>query len=73
MHPGDLSSVSSSLHFALKSLKQKWDETQEEWNDSVRQRFDENYVEPIEPQVSTVLKAINRLSKVISQACEECS
>lgn len=73
MRRGDLSIVASSLHHAMKSLRVRWDQTQEIWNDSVRRQFEEEYLVPLEPQVTTTLKAINRLSQVFSRASEECS
>ncbi|HEY5311700.1 MAG TPA: hypothetical protein VIK18_04250 [Pirellulales bacterium] len=73
MRRGDLSIVASSLQHAMKSLRFRWDETQDVWNDSVRRQFDEQYIVPLEPQVSTTLKAVNRLSQIFARASEECS
>ncbi len=73
MKRGDLSIVASSLNFALKTLKMRWDDTEESWNDSVRQSFDEEYMGPLEPQVLSTLKAINRLNQVMARAYEECT
>ncbi len=73
MRDGDLSLVSSSLQYAYKVLRQRWDDTEEVWRDVVRKRFDEQHIEPIEPTVLNTLKAINRLSSVLERAREECS
>jgi hypothetical protein len=73
MRRGDLSIISSSLHFALKTLRIRWDETSEIWNDSVRVNFEETYLAPLEPQVVITLKAINRLAQVLARANEECT
>jgi hypothetical protein len=70
---GDLSIVASSLHFAMKSLRERWDDTQAVWNDSVRKSFEEKHVAPLEPQVTSTLKAVNRLAQVLARAYEECS
>ena len=73
MRRGDLSIISSSLHFAAKTLRIRWDDTQQVWNDAIRQNFEETYLAPLEPQVVITLKAINRLAQVLARATEECS
>jgi hypothetical protein len=73
MRQGDLSIVASSLHFALKTLRERWEQTGESWRDSVRQHYEDNHVAPLEPQVVSTLKAVNRLSQVFARAREECS
>lgn len=73
MRQGDLSITSSALHYALKALRQRWDDTQQGWNDSVRRAFEEKHLAPLDPQVLAALKAINRLSMVMSRAYDECS
>ena len=65
MRRGDLSIVASSLQHAMKTLRFRWDETQDVWNDSVRRQFDEQYIVPLEPQVSTTLKAAKRMVDIL--------
>ena len=71
--PGDLSIVASSLNFATKGLFERWDDVQASWDDPVSRGFDKEFLEPLQPQVMTVLKAINRLSQVMARAYEECT
>ncbi|HEX4132255.1 MAG TPA: hypothetical protein VHZ24_19650 [Pirellulales bacterium] len=71
--PGDLSIVSSSLHFAMKGLLERWDDVQSMWDDPVSQALQKEYLDPLAPQVTTVLKAVNRLSQVMARAYEECT
>ena len=73
MRPGDLSIVSSSLNYATKTLKHRWDDAQSVWNDQAAQHLEAKYIAPIEPQVQSLLKAINRLSQVMARAYEECT
>jgi hypothetical protein len=73
MRPGDLSIVSSSLSYATKQLKHRWDDAEAVWNDQASQHLHEKYIVPIEPQVQSLLKAINRLSQVMARAYEECT
>lgn len=71
--PGDLSIVASSLNFATKTLFERWDDVQASWDDPVSRGFHKEFLEPLEPQVMLVLKAINRLSQVMGRAYEECT
>jgi hypothetical protein len=73
MQRGDVSIISSALHHAMKTLRMRWDETHEVWDDSVSRKFEEEYLVPLEPQLQVTLKAINRLSLVMARAHEECS
>ncbi|MBL8830449.1 MAG: hypothetical protein JNM18_25975 [Planctomycetaceae bacterium] len=73
MREGDLSLYTSSLQHALKTLRIRWEQTQETWQDHVARKFGDEYIEPIPPQVDSALKAINRLTTVFAHAREECS
>lgn len=73
MKRGDLSVVASSLNSALKSLRRRWADVEDVWDDSVRRHFAEEHIDPIEPQVVSTLKAINRLAQVMARAYDECS
>ena len=73
MKVGDLSIVASTLHHSMKTLRQRWDDTGDDWRDAVRQNFEENHLAAIEPQLLATLKAVNRLSQVFARAREDCS
>ncbi len=69
----DLSSGSAKLQFALKTLRQRWQETKTQWNDTVRQDFEENHLNPLEIQVSAALGEMSRLNQVLQKAQQECA
>jgi hypothetical protein len=61
------------LNAALKILRACWDKTKDDWDDTVRQDFEENYWLPLEAQVKATFKAIDRLAPVLTRAKQECS
>ena len=73
MREGDLSLFTSALQHATKTLRTRWELAQDSWQDQVAMKFGEEYIEPVAPQMQTTLKAINRLSQIMSKAREECS
>jgi hypothetical protein len=44
----------------------------ERWNDTARRRFDENYLEPMDPKLVRALHAIKRLQEVLAEAERSC-
>ena len=73
MKAADTEAGPARLHFALKTLRARWEETQDEWNDSARQGFEENHLEPLEQQVLATLKDMDRLSQILTSALKECA
>jgi hypothetical protein len=67
-----VSAGSSKLNLALKTLRAHWDETKTRWSDPVSQAFEENHWTPLEAQVLTTLRAIDRLAQELAQARQEC-
>lgn len=60
------------LYAALKSLRVCWDQTRQRWRDPVRQRFEEEFWNVLDPAVTSALGAVDRLSQVLQQARREC-
>lgn len=73
MKAPDLTSGVGRLQDAMKTLKLRWDETKEVWNDVRRAEFEAEYLEPLEPQVRMTLDRTRRLALVFSQAFQECT
>ena len=63
---------SSKLNLALKTLRQRWEETKTWWTDPVSQAFEENHWRPLEAQVLATLRGIDRLAQDLAQARQEC-
>src|SRR5262249_47436068 len=56
------------LHAATKSLRERWEATEETWRDAIRRQFAEDYWEPLELRVQSALSAIERLAQVMARA-----
>jgi hypothetical protein len=63
----------NKLNHALATLREKWDQTEPEWRDQVRREFAEEYLEPLEIQVSVTLRGIKRLEETLRAAKRQCS
>jgi len=63
---------SSKLGLALKTLRLRWTETVEHWHDPVSQAFELNHFIPLERQILSTLRAVDRLAQVLDQAKHEC-
>ena len=61
------------LYAAMKSLRERWEQTQETWRDMIRRDFADDYWDPLEQRVQSALAAIDRLAQVMTRAREECS
>ncbi|HET6878965.1 MAG TPA: hypothetical protein VFI31_02350 [Pirellulales bacterium] len=72
MKTGDIAAGAGRLQDSVKSIKLRWEETKDVWNDVRRAEFDVTYMEPIEPQVRMTLEKLRKLSGVFHQACQEC-
>lgn len=63
----------AELSNALKNLRICWDENSPAWKDAVRQEFEKEHKEPLETQVATTLRAIERLSELLIRAQNDCA
>jgi predicted component of type VI protein secretion system len=69
----DITTDRAKLHDLLKDLRAHWHAVQSEWNDAVRKEFEETHWDALEERVHAVLRAMERLAVVLSQARHECS
>ena len=46
---------STRLHQTVRALRDHWLVTEATWGDSVRQRFEERYLAPLEPAVDSAM------------------
>jgi hypothetical protein len=61
------------LYSTFKTLKERWDDTEEHWDDAVRREFGEKYWETTAQRVRAALSAIDRLTQVMVRARHDCS
>ena len=68
----DLHTGRIKLTRATKDLRQQWKDTKEHWHDEISRDFERDHLEPLGPQVTLMLAAINRLNEVLELAEREC-
>lgn len=64
----DLFTGSGRIRHGLEDLLAVWEQSADEWDDQVRQRFFEQRIEPILPIVKNALDGINRMQALLGQA-----
>jgi hypothetical protein len=67
----DLQSGTIRLTRAAKELREQWNATSEYWKDKNRDDFDVKYIQPLAPQITLLLAAVNSLSEVFDRAERE--
>ena len=72
MKIADLTTGSAKLAASYKAMRLHWENAKEHWHDDNPLRFEENYLDPLEPQVTAALEAIGRLAEVLNRAQREC-
>jgi len=64
----DLYTGTGRIRHGLEEVLRIWEESAEDWDDSVRQKFFEDRIEPILPIVKNALDAIGRMQTLLGQA-----
>jgi hypothetical protein len=64
---------SNRLKHAIKTLQEHWLITESTWNDSVRRRFEERHLRPLDPAVDAALIGMQRLAEILDQVRRDCS
>ena len=68
----DLSTGTGRLELALQALGRTKGDVAESWDDDASRRFQETFVEPLEPRIRTLLDAPGRLAEVLASAERQC-
>ncbi len=55
-----------------EDLGVRWQDVAAGWDDLARRAYEEEHLEPLVPDLQAALRAIDRLSAVISQMHQEC-
>jgi hypothetical protein len=61
------------LKHALRMLKDRWIATDPTWSDAVRLRFEERYIQPIDPAVDAALNGLQKIAEVLDMVRRDCS
>ena len=72
MRIADLTTGTAKITSAYKTMRVHWDSTTDEWQDANQRRFEERFLNPLEPQLNSALEAIGRLAEILSRAEREC-
>jgi uncharacterized protein YukE len=63
--PADLSAALQRLKRATRELQDSWSETRQEWNDQASRDFEDQYLEPIMPQLRLLLAASTEFEETL--------
>lgn len=72
MRKCDLSTGGGRIRHALKNLETVWHESSDQWNDAVSQRFLEQHLAPMIPDVKLALDAISRMHLLMDEVQRDC-
>ncbi len=64
---------SNRLKHAIKTLQDQWRITEATWNDSVRRRFEERHLAPLDPAVDAALIGMQKLAELLDRVRRDCS
>jgi hypothetical protein len=64
---------STRLHQTVRALREQWLITEATWGDSVRQRFEERHLAPLEPAVDAAINGMQKIAEVLDKVRRDCS
>jgi hypothetical protein len=64
---------SNRLKHALKVLQEHWLITEESWDDSVKERFQERYLRPLGPAADAALIGMHQLAETLEKLRRDCT
>ena len=68
----DLNTGAGRLLRANKELKQRWAETKQLWDDGNSRKFEEEFLQPLGPEIQLAIAAVQRLAELLEKAEKEC-
>jgi len=66
-------SGSNQLEQSLRNLRDCWLSTEATWGDDVRQRFEEQFLAPLEPAALSAFSGMQKLAEILDQLRRDCS
>ena len=64
---------SNRLKGSIRALRDQWLITEETWSDSVRKRFEDRYLAPLDPAVDAAVFGIQKLADILDQVRRDCT
>jgi hypothetical protein len=58
---------SSRLKHAIRALQEHWRQVEPTWDDSVRRRFEERHLTPLDPATDAALIGMQKLAEVLDR------
>ena len=68
-----MSTGSARLNHALKTLRERWDETRGYWRDQQARDFEKNHLIPLEAQSNNAIRGMDKLHEVLNKLRHDCS
>jgi hypothetical protein len=68
----DLTSGTAKMELAMHTLRVTSGELSRLWSDDANRKFQETYLDPLEPKVRNLLDSIHRLSEALDNAQRQC-
>ena len=68
-----MSAGSARLTFSLKTLRERWDASMEQWSDQVSRDFEKNHLAPLEHQSTAAIRAMEKMSDILSKIRHDCA
>ncbi|MBL49415.1 MAG: hypothetical protein CMP28_10745 [Roseibacillus sp.] len=57
---------------STKTLLQSWDQVKTSWRDSRQREFEKDYMETLPDDISSAIRVIEELDKIITKARRDC-
>ena len=64
---------STRLGQNIRVLREHWLITEATWSDSVRRRYEERYLAPLEGAVDSAANGLQKLAEILDQVRRDCS
>ena len=68
-----MSAGSARLTFSQKTLRERWDEVKPQWSDQVSRDFEKNHLAPLEHQSTAAIRAMEKMSDILSKIRHDCA
>ena len=72
MKSWDFASGAAKLELAMKSIQIADADVEQYWDDAAHEKFQETYLEPLDPKIRNMLEAIHRITEVFAIAERQC-
>ena len=64
---------SNRMKSALNTRSEEWKVTEATWQDSVRNRFEERHLRPLDPAVAAAMIGMHKLAELLHKVRRDCS